>query len=1190
MSSFTASPARPDMSSFTTSSNQTPFSIKSKQGGLPKNQMMTLLFILLPIMIIMYGLLFAGAFMYLTKDNAAAPRLLSNAGADSPAASPSLRAVEPAKVSAEVAEPAKESSIVVEKKDTEETNPQDVAAEETAAKAEVEAAAKAAAEEVIKQYKEKLEEETAEKEPKLILPNLLEDAENPEEDSVKEATTTSDKDDVSGSTKKRSWSLQANALSLRGNTLKNGEAILGGAEKIAEDETLGFDHEYVDGFDTPKNYNDLLKIADVLTVETPDDSPDKGYDETQILKNYIDLMKKQKKDASLDDIETLMNYMDLMKTKKKTSTSEVTPDTQIDEVKVGEEKIGTLEIPIDEIKSPHDYIAMLRRRKGLKGVSSLKANKKAKKGKRNAKKGKAKMKGRAKMVVETPLALEDNEAVGVPEAPIETPLALEDKEAVEIPETPIKIQLSNDVHITKDLLALMGERKKIVPEGFAELERVQAIDPVDKDVHIAKDYITLLKESKEEAYQDLISPEDIVLPNVLLVGALKAGTTAIAEWLFANGVCHPEVMAGEPDYYAKEVQFFDQQSRYEQGLQFYAKRWQRCKDSIFAMDGTPNTLSFPSHVESIYKEAGGSHLRELKVIVVIREPVSREVSLYNHKVYEFFKTKDRTQWYADVSYDDGSIMPFHEHSENVIHNIESPGDWGLEWGLADTGLYAKHLRGWLKFLERKQILAISFDEFKNDNTIVETRISSFLGFDFPGSTPFRTTEDNEHLHKFPSCHAQEKLNKIFGPMNQDLFKILNNNPGPDAEQRPFPEFKQLSCVHIDVNDKKELEQDQDNISGHDREELAQEENKTSELNNKEFGQEEAKTAELDTTELKTGEGKTSEQNTTEFARNSTPSFLVELPYNPSPVLQVPKEDKDHAIDYESIVLPNVLLVGAQKAGTSSIGSWLYSNGICRPGLLEGEPDFYKHGVQFFDQQDRYEQGLAFYTQRYQHCNNSAFSMDATPNTLSFPEHVEAAYKHAGGDHLKKLKVIVVLREPVSRELSLYNHRVSEYLQTKDRNQWYSNVLKEDGSVMPFHNYTDIVIRDIKDPGEWGLEWGLADAGHYARHLEKWMKFTDRKNLLVLSYDEFKLNPRKVERRIRSFFGYEFPGQTEVANDRPFDNKVEHPECKTVTKLNGVFQPMNRELYKLLMKNPGPSAEGVPFPAFFEPECTKDVKS
>ena len=600
--------------------------------------------------------------------------------------------------------------------------------------------------------------------------------------------------------------------------------------------------------------------------------------------------------------------------------------------------------------------------------------------------------------------------------------------------------------------------------------------------------------------------KSMVLPNVLLIGALKAGTSAIASWLFENGVCRPQVMDGEPSYYNQEVQFFDQQGRYEKGLDFYAKRYRHCNSSAFAMDATPDTLSFPQHVEATYKEAGGDYLKNLKVVAVLREPVSRELSLYNHKLDQYMQNKAKSQWYSDVSQEDGSVKPFFEHIDQVIRDIKDPGDWGLEWGSADTSNYAKHLSRWLNVLDRKNLLLISYDEFKYDPKSIEGRIRQFLGFDFPGSTPYTNKLIGDHKVENPSCYAQKTLNEIFGPMNNKLYDLLKENPGPEAEQKPFPSFEHLPCTGKD--------------------------------------------------------GK--------------------------PVVNQEQYDD---VEKSSIVLPNVLVIGAQKAGASAIGRWLYENGACRPDVFDGEPEFYNSGVQFFDQEGRYNKGLGFYAKRFQHCNISSFALDATPNTLSFPGHVEAIYKEAGDAQLRNLKVIVMLREPVSRELSLYNHKVYEYLQTKAKDQWYSDVSKADGSLLPFYNHADAVIRDIADPGDWGLEWGLGDAGIYAKHLSKWLEFVDRKNLLAIDYDEFKEDSKAVEGRVRQFLGFDFPGSTPFTNVYRHKEKVEKPDCRAQKKLNAIFELKNQDLYELLNSKPGSDAEQKPFPSFKQLECIDtDVKS
>jgi hypothetical protein len=135
-------------------------------------------------------------------------------------------------------------------------------------------------------------------------------------------------------------------------------------------------------------------------------------------------------------------------------------------------------------------------------------------------------------------------------------------------------------------------------------------------------------------------------------------------------------------------------------------------------------------------------------------------------------------------------MPFYEHSDVVTNYIDYP----TSCGLGDTGLYAQHLSKWLKCVNQKHLLAIAYDELKQDPKNVQRRARKFLSFDFPGSIAIENTNLNKSKVELASCYAQTKLNAIFEPLNQDIYRLLKENPGPPSEQTPFPIFIQLECI------------------------------------------------------------------------------------------------------------------------------------------------------------------------------------------------------------------------------------------------------------------------------------------------------------------------------------------------------------------------------------------------------------
>ena len=153
-------------------------------------------------------------------------------------------------------------------------------------------------------------------------------------------------------------------------------------------------------------------------------------------------------------------------------------------------------------------------------------------------------------------------------------------------------------------------------------------------------------------------------------------------------------------------------------------------------------------------------------------------------------------------------------------------------------------------------------------------------------------------------------------------------------------------------------------------------------------------------------------------------------------------------------LPNLLVVGAERAGTVSLAQWLVSRNVC-PGL---PPDGDSH-MHMFDFLERFQKGRDDYVEHFRHCQekNKKILMDSTPSYLHYPGRIHAMYKD-DLKALKALKVIVIVREPIARELSEYNHMTS--LPTNSQ-RGLANVNgttpnKSNQTQMSFSDYVDYV--------------------------------------------------------------------------------------------------------------------------------------
>jgi hypothetical protein len=278
------------------------------------------------------------------------------------------------------------------------------------------------------------------------------------------------------------------------------------------------------------------------------------------------------------------------------------------------------------------------------------------------------------------------------------------------------------------------------------------------------------------------------LPDILLIGAQKAGSSALANWLFDYGLCPARVFGREPRFYRKEVHFFGDRQRYSQGVDFYTSRFAHCPRDTLAIDATPATMLYADQVHKTYDEwEGGKMANGVKILAVLREPSARELSWYNHVTLKC--RTDRSYNHTDCYNADGSMRSFSEYVHDVT--LERVDIGSTRRKHLCRGLYAHLLGEWFAKFQRDQILILSYDEMVSDEERMMQRVQSFLGLDpegNPGRMEKTNAKNNEQKVRSIDCNIQQELNGVFDPLNDDLYRLLETNPGPGVENRPFPRF------------------------------------------------------------------------------------------------------------------------------------------------------------------------------------------------------------------------------------------------------------------------------------------------------------------------------------------------------------------------------------------------------------------
>jgi hypothetical protein len=272
------------------------------------------------------------------------------------------------------------------------------------------------------------------------------------------------------------------------------------------------------------------------------------------------------------------------------------------------------------------------------------------------------------------------------------------------------------------------------------------------------------------------------IPNFLLAGAQKAGTSATAAYLFRHrgAVCGPRARQGPGmGYTAKEAHFFDEIDQVDKGLEYYEGLFDRCGKSRIIVDATPKYMLFPERIRKMYEEHGTADT--VKIMFTLREPVSRDISWYEHLV-RAHRQRLPFNWVKAVEAGDGSIKTFENYTDSIIIPSISGRD------PTNRGLYAHWLKPWFELFDRKQIWVVNYDDFRANQTDFLLRLHEFL--ELPIKGPLKAPRSNSKHVKTPplTCSVQKRLAKEFDQHNEELYKLLEEYPGPPVEKRPFTKF------------------------------------------------------------------------------------------------------------------------------------------------------------------------------------------------------------------------------------------------------------------------------------------------------------------------------------------------------------------------------------------------------------------
>lgn len=203
----------------------------------------------------------------------------------------------------------------------------------------------------------------------------------------------------------------------------------------------------------------------------------------------------------------------------------------------------------------------------------------------------------------------------------------------------------------------------------------------------------------------------MTMPNFMVIGAAKAGTSALYRYLKQ----HPQVYMSpkkEPHFFS-----FTSETKHTKGpgdtiplavteLADYQALFRSAASEIAVGEASPTYMYIPGTAERIH-----SMLPDTKLVAILRQPAARAYSAFMHLVRDGRETE----------------LDFRKAIEKEDERIAA--GWGPIWHYVAGGHYWSQLVRFHRVFQPGQILVLIYDDFRRDPQQVLRSVYAFLGVD-----------------------------------------------------------------------------------------------------------------------------------------------------------------------------------------------------------------------------------------------------------------------------------------------------------------------------------------------------------------------------------------------------------------------------------------------------------------------------
>jgi hypothetical protein len=251
------------------------------------------------------------------------------------------------------------------------------------------------------------------------------------------------------------------------------------------------------------------------------------------------------------------------------------------------------------------------------------------------------------------------------------------------------------------------------------------------------------------------------------------------------------------------------------------------------------------------------------------------------------------------------------------------------------------------------------------------------------------------------------------------------------------------------------------------------------------------------------------------------------------------------------ILPDFLIIGGQRCGTTFFYNCLKQHPDIKTTLRRKE-------IHFFD--NNFHKGLIWYKSYFPTITSKYFNKhflsqkvitgEASPYYILHPL-VPGRVKSI----IPNVKLILLLRNPVNRAYSHYNHEVRRgfeklsFIKAIEREREIVN--KEMNKLLENEYYYSHIFRN----------YSYLTRGIYVNQIKKWMEYFPENQFLIIKSEDLFKNPENTLNDAFKFL--DLPQYHKIEFKRPNQGKYSKLETKIVEELTEYFKPYNQQLYEYL---------------------------